>query len=89
MRFGVWTAIGLLAATPALAQPASDPLAKIGHIVVIFEENRSFVDAVLERLEAVGERVRQTRSEDDDRPRVPRLVRSGPRPLARQFARPD
>ena len=34
----------LLALTvPAAAQPAdTDPLAKIGHIVVIFEENRSF-----------------------------------------------
>ena len=33
----------LLTATSALAQPAAnDPLAKIGHIVVIFEENRSF-----------------------------------------------
>ena len=40
------------------------------------EENRSFVDTVLERLEAVGERARQSRSEDDDRPKVPRLVRS-------------
>ena len=28
---------------PAAAQPANtDPLTKIGHIVVIFEENRSF-----------------------------------------------
>ena len=34
---------GVLATGPALAQPgAPDPLAKIGHIVVIFEENRSF-----------------------------------------------
>jgi phospholipase C len=33
----------LASAMPAIAQPASnDPLAKIGHIVVIFEENRSF-----------------------------------------------
>jgi phospholipase C len=43
MRFGICAAIGLLTATPAMAQPAGDdPLAKIGHIVVIFEENRSF-----------------------------------------------
>ena len=43
MRLGMCAAIGLLTATSALAQPAgSDPLAKIGHIVVIFEENRSF-----------------------------------------------
>ena len=42
MRLGITAAIGLLAATSALAQPASDPLARIGHIVVIFEENRSF-----------------------------------------------
>ncbi len=43
MRLGMGVAIGLLAATTALAQPAADdPLAKIGHIVVIFEENRSF-----------------------------------------------
>ena len=43
MRFGACAAIGLLAATSALAQPAADdPLAKVGHIVVIFEENRSF-----------------------------------------------
>jgi len=43
MRFGIWTAIGLLLATAASAQPAAnDPLGKIGHIVVIFQENRSF-----------------------------------------------
>jgi phospholipase C len=43
MRYGIWTAIGLLAATAASAQPAADdPLGKIGHIVVIFQENRSF-----------------------------------------------
>src|SRR3954447_17541466 len=41
------------------------------------EENRDFVDALLERLNAVGERAREYRSErDDDRPKVPRLVRS-------------
>jgi DNA-binding PadR family transcriptional regulator len=40
------------------------------------EDNRAFVDALLERLEAVGERARQARSQDDDRPTVPRLVRS-------------
>lgn len=44
------------------------------------ESNRAFVDAVLERLDAVGERVR-SRSGDDEReerhgPRVPRLVRA-------------
>jgi len=42
MRYGIGAAIGLLTATSALAQPASDSLARIGHIVVIFEENRSF-----------------------------------------------
>lgn len=37
-------AVGWLAAADAVAAPlpADDPLAKIGHIVVIFEENRSF-----------------------------------------------
>jgi DNA-binding PadR family transcriptional regulator len=42
------------------------------------DEHRDFVDAVLQRLEAVGERVRQRRGEDDDGrgPRVPRLVRA-------------
>jgi acid phosphatase len=43
--WGNMTALaGLLALTvPAAAQPANtDPLTKIGHIVVIFEENRSF-----------------------------------------------
>jgi DNA-binding PadR family transcriptional regulator len=42
------------------------------------EDNRDFVDAVLERLQAVGERVRTRRSEDDEArgPRVPRLVRA-------------
>jgi phospholipase C len=43
--WGNMTALaGLLALTvPAAAQPAdTDPLTKIGHIVVIFEENRSF-----------------------------------------------
>ena len=43
--WGIMAALtGLLALTvPATAQPAdTDPLAKIGHIVVIFEENRSF-----------------------------------------------
>ena len=44
------------------------------------EGNRAFVDAVLERLDAVGERMRSRRGEDEeDRgrgPRVPRLVRA-------------
>jgi len=44
------------------------------------DANRDFVDAVLERLDAVGERVRARRSdeESDDRrgPRMPRLVRA-------------
>src|SRR4029079_9712929 len=44
------------------------------------ESNRAFVDVVLERLDAVGERMRSRRGEDeDDRargPRVPRLVRA-------------
>ena len=42
------------------------------------EENRAFVDAVLERLDAVGERMRSRRGDEDDDgrrgPRVPRLV---------------
>ncbi len=43
MRLGINAVIGLLTATSALAQPAgNDPLAQIGHVVVIFEENRSF-----------------------------------------------
>jgi phospholipase C len=43
MRLGGWAAVSLLATTSAMAQSAPrDPLAKIGHIVVIFEENRSF-----------------------------------------------
>ncbi|HEY2620572.1 MAG TPA: alkaline phosphatase family protein [Acetobacteraceae bacterium] len=43
MRSAMLAAIGLVTATSALAQPAGDdPLAKIGHIVVIFQENRSF-----------------------------------------------
>ena len=43
------------------------------------EENRAFVDAVLERLGAVGERMRSRRGDDDEGrrgPRVPRLVRA-------------
>ena len=44
------------------------------------EGNRTFVDAVLERLDAVGERVRSRRGEEDDAsrrgPRMPRLVRA-------------
>jgi DNA-binding PadR family transcriptional regulator len=40
------------------------------------EDNRDFVDALLERLEAVGEQAREYRSRDDDRPKMPRLVRS-------------
>ena len=40
------------------------------------EENRAFVDALLERLEAVGEQARASRSEDDERTKMPRLVRS-------------
>ena len=44
------------------------------------ESNRAFVDAVLERLDAVGERMRSRRGEEDDDgrrgPRVPRLVRA-------------
>ena len=43
MRPGMIAAMVLLTTTSALAQPAgNDPLAQIGHIVVIFEENRSF-----------------------------------------------
>ena len=44
------------------------------------EENRAFVDAVLERLEAVGQRVSARRNDEDGEgrhgPRVPRLVRA-------------
>jgi DNA-binding PadR family transcriptional regulator len=40
------------------------------------EENRNFVDALLERLESVGEQAREYRNRDDDKPNVPRLVRS-------------
>ena len=40
------------------------------------EQNRDFVDAVLERLEAVGEQVRARRDDDDERQRAPRLVRA-------------
>jgi DNA-binding PadR family transcriptional regulator len=42
------------------------------------EQNRDFVDAVLERLDAVGERVRARREEEqgNDGPRLPRLVRA-------------
>src|SRR5712671_1618098 len=44
------------------------------------ESNRAFVDAVLERLDAVGERMRSRRSNEDNDgrrgPRVPRLVQA-------------
>ena len=41
------------------------------------KENRTIADALLERLETVGERIARRRGEtDDDRPRVPRLVRA-------------
>ena len=44
------------------------------------EQNRAFVDAVLERLDAVGERMHSRRGHEDDDsrrgPRVPRLVRA-------------
>ena len=42
------------------------------------EQNRDFVDAVMERLEAVGEQMRERRSESEDRgtPKMPRLVRA-------------
>jgi DNA-binding PadR family transcriptional regulator len=46
------------------------------------QQNRDFVDAVLERLAAIGERAGRIRrrferdAHDDDRPRVPRLVRA-------------
>jgi DNA-binding PadR family transcriptional regulator len=44
------------------------------------ESNRTFVDAVLERLDAVGERMRSRRSDEDNDgrrgPRVPRLVQA-------------
>src|SRR5262245_44460724 len=43
-------------------------------------ENRAFVDVVMERLDAVGERVRSRQGDDEDEgrrgPRVPRLVRA-------------
>jgi DNA-binding PadR family transcriptional regulator len=38
--------------------------------------NRAFVDAILERLEAVGEQARERRSSEDGKPRMPRLVRA-------------
>jgi DNA-binding PadR family transcriptional regulator len=44
-----------------------------------FEENRAFVDALLERLAAIGEKLarRHDEADDEDRgPRVPRLVRA-------------
>jgi DNA-binding PadR family transcriptional regulator len=40
------------------------------------EQNRDFVDALLERLEAVGEQARARRDNDDERQRAPRLVRA-------------
>jgi len=44
------------------------------------ESNRAFVDAVLQRLDAVGERMRSRRRDDDNDgrrgPRVPRLVQA-------------
>jgi DNA-binding PadR family transcriptional regulator len=44
------------------------------------ESNRAFVDAVLERLDAVGERMRSRRSDEDNEgrrgARVPRLVQA-------------
>ena len=42
------------------------------------EENRDFVDAVMARLEAVGEQMRERRSEGEgrDTPKMPRLVRA-------------
>ena len=40
------------------------------------EQNRDFVDAVLERLTSVGEQVRARRDENDERQRTPRLVRA-------------
>src|SRR5712675_2628577 len=44
------------------------------------ESNRAFVDAVLQRLDAVGERMRSRRSNEDNDgrrgPRVPRLVQA-------------
>ncbi|MEI8152285.1 MAG: PadR family transcriptional regulator [Hyphomicrobiales bacterium] len=47
---------------------------------VYLEANRAFVDAVLERLDAVGERMRASNRDEDDEgrrgPRVPRLVRA-------------
>jgi DNA-binding PadR family transcriptional regulator len=47
---------------------------------VYLEGNRAFVDAVLERLKAVGERVRSRRGDEDDderrNARMPRLVRA-------------
>jgi DNA-binding PadR family transcriptional regulator len=47
---------------------------------VYLEQNRVFVDAVLERLDAVGERMRSRRGDDDGDsrrgPRVSRLVRA-------------
>jgi DNA-binding PadR family transcriptional regulator len=44
---------------------------------VHLEQNRAFVDAVLERLAAIGERMRQREDErGDDGPRLPRLVRA-------------
>ena len=43
------------------------------------ESNRAFVDAVLERLDAVGERMRARRGEDDDTPPRTEGAAAGPR----------
>ena len=83
MRLGVSAAIGLLAATSALAQPAgNDPLAQIGHIVVIFEENRSF-DNFFGRFPGANGLANAGRQGDSDRSRRQALqVPSGSRSTA-------
>src|SRR3977135_2675493 len=57
---------GWYAPSPGIVYPTLTYLEEAGYVI----------DAVLERLEAVGEQAREYRSEDDGRTKMPRLVRS-------------
>ena len=80
---------GWLAASNAVAAPLppDDPLAKIGHIVVVFEENRSFDNMFglfpgADGLSNAGETARQVDAEGRVYETLPPVMNTAVRPVA-------
>src|SRR6266511_4752567 len=86
----VTSVVGWLAASnPAAAAPLppDDPLAKIGHIVVVFEENRSFDNMFgmfpgAEGLSNAGETARQVDAAGHVYETLPPVMNTAVRPVA-------